>query len=107
MQATMIQQIESASKATPNHLGVQVGVLCIRGNVPLSFVQGVIDTSHVTVYRWVTGTVRPQNRADVRKLARLKHTLTAAIEQGILPQDKFDSEQVLPLWAASKAAIQS
>lgn len=103
MRQGMIEQIEVASREKPEHVGVKVGLLCLRGQVPLSLVQGIVGTTHVSVYRWVTGKTTPQNKADVRKLQRLAFTLTAAIEQGVLPAEgKFDSALILPFWKLSK-----
>lgn len=105
MRPSMIEQIKAAAKDKPDHIGVRLGLLCLRGEVPLSFVQGVVGTTHVSVYRWVTGETNPQNKADIRKLTRLIYTITEAIERGILPQEKFSPDPVLPLWKQSRDSI--
>lgn len=107
MRPTMILQIETAFKDKPDHLGVKVGILCIRAGVPLSFVEGVMGSNAVSVRRWVTGVTKPQHKMDLRKLTRLIYTLERAINEGVLPSEsKFDPQVLLPIWQASKAVVQ-
>lgn len=106
MRPSMIKQIETAFKDKPDHLGVKVGILCVRGDVPLSFVEGVLSSNPVSVRRWVTGVTKPQHKMDVRKLTRLIYTFVRAINEGVLPSgEKFNPQLVLPIWKESKDAL--
>lgn len=106
MRPTMIEQIEAAFKEKPDHIGVKVGILCVRGGVPLAFVEGVLGSNPVSVRRWATGQTKPQHKMDVRKLTRLIYTLERAINEGVLPtEEKFNPELVLPIWKESKDAV--
>lgn len=106
MRPFMIEQIETAFKTKPDHLGVKVGILCVRGGVPLAFVEGVLGSNPVSVRRWVTGLTRPQHKLDVRKLRRLVYTLERAISEGVLPPElKFSPQLVLPIWKESKDVL--
>lgn len=106
MRPEMIEQIKAAAISKPEHVGVMVGMRCIDGNVPLAFVAGIVGTTQVSVYRWVTGKTKPQNKTDVRKLNRIIYTITHAVERGVLPQEKFSPESVLPIWKESKSEIE-
>ena len=106
MRLSTIEQINAAHAKDPEHLGVRVGMLCIAGNVPISFVEGVLDTNAVTSRRWLTGECIPQHKADVRKLKRLAYALQKAVDAKIIPStEKFDALGILPLWAESKDAV--
>ena len=104
MRAEMKTQIEAAFAQFPEAIGPRLGVLCIRGDVPLAVVEGIIgNTNRVTLRRWVTGKVLcPQHPLDRRKLRRLVWTLGQALDTGILPMDgAFNPQAILPLWAES------
>lgn len=106
MRTTMIAKITEAYSKDPKHVGLKVGMLCIEGEVPISFVEGVLDTNPVTSRRWLTGECIPQHKADIRKLKRLVYALQKAIDTKLLPStEKFNAAIVLPLWAESKDAV--
>ena len=105
LKENMIAQIREGAEKNPDHLGVKVGLLCIQGDVPLAFIEGVLGSNPVTVRRWVTGDTKPQHKADVRKLERLFWALTKAVSAGTLPVKKFQAELLLPAWKESKDVV--
>lgn len=106
MRSSIESEIEDAFLRVPMHLGVQVGKLCVDGEVPLAFVAGVVGSTPVTVYRWVKGLSLPNSQLPLRKLKRMAYTLREATRQGIIPMEKFDMSALLPLWKQSKTEIQ-
>lgn len=53
--------ITQNKKADPKLLGVRLGRLCIKHNVPVSAVMKKLSVSKQTVYNWFRGTSSPQN----------------------------------------------
>jgi hypothetical protein len=81
---------------------VDIGLKCIVAQVPLSFIEALLDVSTPTVYRWVTGTNNPNNKAIRRKLVRLRETLELALNAGAVPASKFEPAILLPYWKQTK-----
>lgn len=100
--------IRTAYQLMPEYIGVRVGMLCVNGDVPLPFVQGIVKVSTPTIYRWVEGQTDPTTATLVNKLKRVEWMLTRAIEDGVLPsEDKFDPRVVLPYWKQSLTATKN
>jgi hypothetical protein len=98
-------EVEAAFREQPEHIGIKVGMLCNAGNVPISFVAGVVGVTPVSVYRWLTGVATPKNRGIALKLRRLEYTLHRAIQDSILPMQEFEMGKLLPLWKQSKIEV--
>jgi len=53
--------INQNKKADPKLLGVRLGRLCIKNEVPVAAVMKKLCVSKQTVYNWFSGTSSPQN----------------------------------------------
>jgi transcriptional regulator with XRE-family HTH domain len=56
-----IRLIELNKEANPKLLGVRLGKVCIKKNIPVSEVASQIGVSRQTVYNWFIGSSNPQN----------------------------------------------
>jgi transcriptional regulator with XRE-family HTH domain len=56
-----IRLIELNKGANSKLLGVRLGRVCIKKNVPVSEVASKLGVSRQTVYNWFTGSSNPQN----------------------------------------------
>jgi DNA-binding transcriptional regulator YiaG len=54
-----LRLIERNSQANENKLGVQLGRVCIKQNVPVSVVAGRFGVTRQTVYNWFSGISNP------------------------------------------------
>lgn len=57
-------------KANPKLLGVRLGRMCIKHDVPVVAVASALGVSRQTVYNWFSGESNPQNTV-VDKVKRL------------------------------------
>lgn len=62
--------IELNKKANPKLLGVRLGRVCIKRNIPVADVALALRVSRQTIYNWFIGERNPQNLVvdDVEKL---------------------------------------
>lgn len=66
--------IRAVNAASPHHIGVQLGRVCIKKGIPVTDVAEYLGVSRQAVYMWFTGASNP--RADtVATLKQLVKTL--------------------------------
>jgi transcriptional regulator with XRE-family HTH domain len=56
-----IRLIEQNKEANSKLLGVRLGRVCIRKNIPVSEVASKLGVSRQTIYNWFIGSNSPQN----------------------------------------------
>jgi len=56
--------------ADPKHIGVRLGKMCIRMNIPVSQVAESFGVSRMTVYSWFTGVSRPR-QSKIEQIEKL------------------------------------
>jgi len=54
--------VRANEQADPSSIGVVLGKLCIRKEIPASDVATYFRVSRMTVYNWFSGASRPQKR---------------------------------------------
>lgn len=72
-----VRLIELNKEADPSLLGVKLGRVCIKKNVPVSDVAKELGVSRQTIYNWFVGESSPQNLvvdAVEQLLAKLNHS---------------------------------
>ena len=70
-------------KADPTRIGVQLGKVCVKANLPTSYVAEVFDVSRMSIHNWFRGQyVREKNYERITKF--INH-VDKALERGILP----------------------
>jgi len=70
-------------KADPTRIGVQLGKVCVKANLPTSYVAEVFDVSRMSIHNWFRGQyVREKNYERITKF--INH-VDNALERGILP----------------------
>lgn len=67
--------VEANKKANSQGLGVALGRLCIKKNVPVSKVANELGVSRATIYNWFWGRSTPYARQDA-DIKRFMHILT-------------------------------
>jgi hypothetical protein len=68
---------------TSDSLGVQLAKLCIKANLPATYVAVVLETTRTTVYSWFRGQgIREDRRKNVDHFIRL---ISEDLEKEILP----------------------
>jgi DNA-binding phage protein len=56
-----VRLIELNKRANPRLVGVRLGKVCIKRNIPVSAVARELGVSRQTVYNWFVGESNPQN----------------------------------------------
>lgn len=69
--------IEFNKAADQESLGVQLGALCIKHNVPVTSVAAKLNVSRQTVYNWFSG-VHPPKESIAPRIESLIETISAA-----------------------------
>ncbi len=70
-------------KADPTRIGVQLGKVCVKANLPTSYVAEVFDVSRMSIHNWFRGQyVREKN---YERIAKFIGQVDKALERGILP----------------------
>jgi hypothetical protein len=70
-------------KADPTRIGVQLGKVCVKANLPTSYVAEVFDVSRMSIHNWFRGQyVREKN---YERIAKFIDQVDEALERGILP----------------------
>jgi DNA-binding XRE family transcriptional regulator len=59
-------------QANISSLGVRLGRICVKHDVPVSTVAGALGVSRQTVYNWFTGGVRPKLAMEPRIRTQIK-----------------------------------
>ena len=73
-----VRVIDSNKEANPELIGVELGRLCIKHDLPVNSVSETLGVSRQTVYNWFCGTNSPQEemikpvKLLVQRLARRK-----------------------------------
>ena len=70
-------------KADPTRIGVQLGKVCVKANLPTSYVAEVFDVSRMSIHNWFRGQyVREKN---YERIAKFIGQVDKALERGVLP----------------------
>lgn len=78
-------QIKSAHKKAAMALGPALGVIVLRGNIPIPAVAELLAVSQPTVYRWMYGQTKPQDKDKIDKIGRLLTVLRKAERSKEMP----------------------
>ena len=71
------------NKADPTRVGVQLGKVCVKANLPTSYVAKAFDVSRMSIHSWFRGQyVREKNYEKITKFIEL---VKSAIDNGALP----------------------
>lgn len=71
------------SSSTADTIGVQLARLCIKANLPATYVAVALETTRTTVYSWFRGQgIREEKRRTVETFIRL---VQEDLEKGVLP----------------------
>ena len=71
------------NKADPTRVGVQLGKICVKANLPTSYVAKAFDVSRMSIHSWFRGQyVREKNYEKITKFIEL---VKSAIDNGALP----------------------
>jgi hypothetical protein len=57
-----LRVIRANEQADPSNIGVVLGKICIRQEIPVSDVASYFKVSPMTIYNWFSGASRPQKR---------------------------------------------
>jgi hypothetical protein len=80
-------------------LGVQLGKLCVKANLPPSPIAKALGVCRMSVYGWFRG--RPIRSKNIDKVEKLIETINGYIESGELPvpssieAQKFISDKII------------
>lgn len=70
-------------KADPTRIGVQLGKVCVKANLPTSYVAEVFEVSRMSIHNWFRGQyVREKN---YERIAKFIGQVDKALERGVLP----------------------
>jgi len=77
--------------ADERQLGVQLGRLCVKANIPASYVAPALEVTRMTIYLWFRGQdIRAKTRKRVEVMIDL---MTKDFDAGILPvKTNFDAK---------------
>lgn len=77
--------------ADERQLGVQLGRLCVRANIPASYVAPALEVTRMTIYMWFRGQdIRAKTRKKVEAMIGL---MKNDFDEGILPvKTNFDAK---------------
>ena len=71
------------NKADPTRVGVQLGKVCVKANLPTSYVAKAFNVSRMSIHSWFRGQyVREKNYEKITKFIEL---VKSAIDNGALP----------------------
>jgi hypothetical protein len=71
------------NKADPTRIGVQLGKVCVKANLPTSYVAKAFDVSRMSIHSWFRGQyVREKNYEKILKFIDL---VKADLDIGTLP----------------------
>lgn len=76
------------NRSKDDTLGVELARLCVKANLPATYVATALDTSSTTVYAWFRGQgVRERKRKVVEAFIDL---LKDGLKRGVLPVEKVE-----------------
>ena len=71
------------NKADPTRIGVQLGKVCVKANLPTSYVAKAFDVSRMSIHSWFRGQyVREKN---YEKIAKFIELVNKGLDKGLLP----------------------
>ena len=77
------QFLISLQKADPTRIGVQLGKICVKANLPTTYVAKAFNVSRMSIHSWFRGQyVREKNYEKITKFIEL---INKGIDKGILP----------------------
>ena len=73
------------NKADPTRIGVQLGKVCVKANLPTSYVAKAFNVSRMSIHSWFRGQyVREKNYEKITKFIEL---INKGIVNGVLPAE--------------------
>lgn len=77
------QFLISLQKADPTRIGVQLGKICVKANLPTTYVAEAFNVSRMSIHSWFRGQyVREKNYERITKFIEL---VNKGLDKGILP----------------------
>ena len=77
------QFLISLQKADPTRIGVQLGRLCVKANLPTTYVAEAFNVSRMSIHSWFRGQyVREKNYEKITKFIGL---VNKGLDKGLLP----------------------
>ena len=71
------------NKADPTRIGVQLGKVCVKANLPTSYVAEAFDVSRMSIHNWFRGQyVREKN---YERIVKFIDKINQGLDKGILP----------------------
>ena len=71
------------NKADPTRIGVQLGKVCVKANLPTTYVAEAFNVSRMSIHSWFRGQyVREKNYEKINKFIGL---VNKGLDKGILP----------------------
>jgi len=79
------QFLISLQKADPTRIGVQLGKICVKANLPTTYVAEAFNVSRMSIHSWFRGQyVREKNYEKITKFIEL---INKGIDKGVLPAE--------------------
>ena len=70
-------------KADPTRIGVQLGKVCVKANLPTTYVAEAFNVSRMSIHSWFRGQyVREKNYERITKFIEL---INKGLDKGVLP----------------------
>ena len=77
------QFLITLQKADPTRIGVQLGKVCVKANLPTTYVAEAFNVSRMSIHSWFRGQyVREKN---YEKIAKFIDLVKADLDIGVLP----------------------
>jgi len=77
------QFLISLQKADPTRIGVQLGKVCVKANLPTTYVAEAFNVSRMSIHSWFRGQyVREKNYERITKFIEL---VNKGLDKGVLP----------------------
>jgi hypothetical protein len=77
------QFLISLQKADPTRIGVQLGKICVKANLPTTYVAEAFNVSRMSIHSWFRGQyVREKNYERIAKFIEL---VNKGLDKGMLP----------------------
>ena len=77
------QFLLALTKADPTRVGVQLGKVCVKANLPTSYVAEAFDVSRMSIHSWFRGQyVREKN---YERIVKFIDKINQGLDKGILP----------------------
>ena len=71
------------NKADPTRIGVQLGKVCVKANLPTTYVAVAFNVSRMSIHSWFRGQyVREKNYERITKFIEL---VNKGLDKGVLP----------------------